>query len=148
MVLRFSDYIKDMFSELKGRLSELFEQVLRIEPHRLLAKKTVELSELARGTAAVLQESEPERQVEFIIQEGVVVEGDAHLLRAVLQNLLGNAWKFTSKHSRARIEFGALEQQSERAYFVRDDGAGFDMAYADKLFGAFQRMNHQHPVHR
>ena len=70
-----------------------------------------------------------------------MVEGDGRLLRVALENLLRNAWKFTGKQPRTRIEFGASEQEHTRAYFVRDDGAGFDMAYADKLFGAFQRLH-------
>lgn len=67
--------------------------------------------------------------------------GDRSLLRVVLENLLGNAWKFTSKHPRARIEFGITEQDGRTVYFVRDDGAGFDMAYANKLFTPFQRLH-------
>ncbi|MGH8059125.1 MAG: sensor histidine kinase, partial [Candidatus Entotheonellia bacterium] len=73
--------------------------------------------------------------------EGVVANGDAHLLRVALENLLANAWKFTSRRPRTRIEFGVTRENSAQAYFVRDDGAGFDMAYASKLFGAFQRLH-------
>jgi len=79
--------------------------------------------------------------VEFAIAPGLLVNADADLLRAVLENLLGNAWKFTSKHAQARIEVGAVQRDGETVYFVRDDGAGFDMAYANKLFGAFQRLH-------
>ena len=79
--------------------------------------------------------------MEFVIDEGLVASGDARLLRVVLENLLGNAWKFTAKHPRARIEFGATRQDGQAAYFIRDDGAGFDMAYADKLFTVFQRLH-------
>src|SRR5207249_3226874 len=67
--------------------------------------------------------------------------GDPRLLRVVLENLLGNAWKYTGKNPRARIEFGADQRDGQRACFVRDDGAGFDMTYAKKLFGAFQRLH-------
>ncbi len=70
-----------------------------------------------------------------------MAEGDGTLLRVALENLLRNAWKFTGKQPRARIEFGVTEREGTRAYFVRDDGAGFDEAYADKLFGAFQRLH-------
>ncbi len=69
------------------------------------------------------------------------MEGDAWLLRIALENLLGNAWKFTAKSSAARIEFGLAQQERAYAYYVRDNGAGFEMAYADKLFGAFQRLH-------
>jgi light-regulated signal transduction histidine kinase (bacteriophytochrome) len=76
-----------------------------------------------------------------VIAEGVGVEGDPRLLRVALENLLGNAWKFTSQQSQARIEFGLTQHDGARVYFVRDNGVGFDMAYASKLFGAFQRLH-------
>jgi light-regulated signal transduction histidine kinase (bacteriophytochrome) len=102
----------------------------------------VDLSAIARSVAADLRALEPQRAVEFVIQDGVIAHGDARLLQAVLENLLGNAWKYTSRHPHARIEFGS-EQRADgaRVYYVRDDGAGFDMAHAGKLFGAFQRLH-------
>jgi PAS domain S-box-containing protein len=103
----------------------------------------VDLSALAHATAGELQKSEPARAVEFAIAPRLRVNADANLVRILLQNLLGNAWKFTHKHAEARIEVGAHEHAGETVYFVRDDGAGFDMAYADKLFGAFQRLHAQ-----
>jgi signal transduction histidine kinase len=103
--------------------------------------ETVELSALAQMIATELQHQEPERQVEFVIEDGLTAKGDSRLLRVVLENLIGNAWKFTAKKPRARIEFGDERLNGRRAYFVRDDGVGFDMAYADKLFGAFQRLH-------
>jgi PAS domain S-box-containing protein len=103
--------------------------------------ETVNLSALARGIAAELRRAQPEREVEFVIADGVLVRGDSGLLRVALVNLLDNAWKFTHKHPRARIEFGVRTRDGEPVYFIRDDGAGFDMAYADKLFGAFQRLH-------
>ncbi len=106
-------------------------------------RETVNLSDIVQEVTAELQATEPKRQVTVIIKEGVKVEGDARLLRVMLENLLGNAWKFTGKHTRTRIEFGYTENEGETICFVRDDGAGFDMAYANKLFGAFQRL---HPV--
>jgi light-regulated signal transduction histidine kinase (bacteriophytochrome) len=81
--------------------------------------------------------------VECVIAQGAVADGDPALLRAVLQNLIGNAWKFTRKRQPARIEFGVAEDSGERTYFVQDNGAGFDMSYVDKLFGAFQRLHGQ-----
>jgi light-regulated signal transduction histidine kinase (bacteriophytochrome) len=75
------------------------------------------------------------------IEPNVAAWGDPRLLRTVLDNLLGNAWKFTSKKDGARIEFGASSMGNERVYFLRDNGAGFDMAYVDKLFGIFQRLH-------
>jgi len=103
--------------------------------------EAVNLTTLAQTIAENLEETQPERQVEFVIHQGLVANGDARLLRALLENLFGNAWKFTSKHPSARIEFGVSQHGDKPAYFVRDDGTGFDMTYADKLFGAFQRLH-------
>jgi light-regulated signal transduction histidine kinase (bacteriophytochrome) len=101
----------------------------------------VDLSRVARAIAQRLHETDPGRDVEVVVADGLVVEGDAHLLAAVLENLLGNAWKFTSQRARARIEVGVTSKDGQLAYFVRDDGVGFDMSHAGKLFGAFQRLH-------
>jgi signal transduction histidine kinase len=119
-----------------------------------MRRRTVDLSALARDIVEELRKSQPEREVEFAIEEGLVAYGDARLLRLALENLLGNAWKFTSKKPHAKIEFGtttsSTSQQEEHgsavyssssSYFVRDNGAGFDARYSDKLFGAFQRLH-------
>ncbi len=92
-------------------------------------RRKVDLSKLAQAVAAELQESVPERQVTFGIAPGVTAVGDARMIRIAFENLLGNAWKFTAKHDHATIEFGVADQDGKAAYFVRDDGAGFDMAY-------------------
>jgi light-regulated signal transduction histidine kinase (bacteriophytochrome) len=105
-----------------------------------LAREQVDLSGLAQNVAAQLQKAHPGRQVEIVIAAGMVVDGDARLLRIALENLLGNAWKFTAKCAEPLVEVG-ITSGSDRAFFVRDDGAGFDMAYASKLFGAFQRLH-------
>ena len=99
----------------------------------------MDLSGLVEGLAEELKQSDPERRVEFVIEKGLVAEGDRQLLRVALENLLSNAWKFTEK--RARIEFGFAKHEGALAYFVRDNGVGFDTAYADKLFGVFQRLH-------
>ncbi|MCX6273012.1 MAG: PAS domain S-box protein [Bacteroidetes bacterium] len=101
----------------------------------------VNLSEMVHDIADNLRDNQPERKVKFIFQEGVKVRGDSRLLRIVLENLIGNAWKFTSKHPTARIEFGVQYQNESPVYFIRDDGAGFEMKYVEKLFGAFQRLH-------
>ncbi len=125
------------------RMAELIDDLLalsrltRSEMHR----ETVNLTALAQAIATGLREAKPIRQVEFTIAEGMVVRADAQLMRAALENLLGNAWKFTARQPRPCIEFGAMAQDGQIVYFVRDNGAGFDMAYADKLFGAFQRLH-------
>jgi light-regulated signal transduction histidine kinase (bacteriophytochrome) len=125
------------------RMSQLIMDLLKLS--RLtrgeLNLAVVDLSALARAVAADLRKSQPQRQVAFRITEGLTAEADPHLLRVALENLLGNAWKFTSKRDEATIEFGAAEVKGTTAYFVRDDGAGFDMTYAAKLFGTFQRLH-------
>jgi PAS domain S-box-containing protein len=103
-----------------------------------------DLSALANAVAADLKQKNPDRLVDWVIAEGLTAEGDAQLLRVVLENLFGNAWKFTANRPRARIEFGALPQSNgARTYFVRDDGAGFDMARAGNLFKPFKRLHDQ-----
>jgi len=101
----------------------------------------VDLSDLARDIAAELQRATPERLVEFAIAPHLKAQGDPRLLRVVLDNLLRNSWKYTAKQARPRIEFGSVEENGGRAFMVRDNGAGFDMKYADKLFGVFQRLH-------
>jgi PAS domain S-box-containing protein len=103
--------------------------------------ENVDMSAVARQTAADLQDSAPERQAEFIIAPDLRVEGDPRLLQVALDNLLNNSWKFTAPRSPARIEFGRTETDGGPAYFVRDNGVGFDMSYAGKMFGAFQRFH-------
>ncbi len=128
-----------------NRMGELIDGLLRLSrlSRQELRVSEVDLSALTEEVAASLREIEPDRAVTFRIEPGVQGPGDRDLLRVVLDNLIGNSWKFTSQRGSATIEFGADEHDGETAYFVRDDGAGFDMAYADKLFGAFQRLHGQ-----
>ena len=136
------DYLQRVRSASQ-RMAELIDDILNLSrvTRSEMRRETVDLSALAQTIATELQQSQPERQVKFIITLGLVVTADVHLLRVALENLLGNAWKFTKKQPRARIEFGYAETNGQSAYFVRDNGIGFDMAYADKLFGAFQRLH-------
>lgn len=106
-----------------------------------LRHESVDLSALARSTVAALERSDPARQVDVVIEDGLRVSGDPRWLGVMLTSLIGNAWKFTSKRALARIELGASTADGVTTYFVRDDGAGFDMGYARKLFVAFQRLH-------
>jgi signal transduction histidine kinase len=113
-----------------------FSRVTRVEMHR----KSVDLSAIAEDVTAELQLAAPECRVMFRIAAGIVVNGDPALLRVVLDNLIGNAWKYAGSREGAVIEFGVTEVDGKRACFVRDNGPGFDMALADKLFLPFQRL--------
>ena len=110
---------------------------------RPLSRERVDLSGLVAGVVGDLRMSDPDRRVEFVTEESVVAWADVGLLRVALENLIGNAWKFTSREPEAHIEFGVREEGGRPVYYVRDNGAGFDQAYADKLFGAFQRLHAQ-----
>jgi len=125
------------------RMSELIDGMIDLaqltrEPIHI---SEVDLSRLAESIARELQATEPGRRAAFDIAPGLKVRGDERLLRVVLQNLLANAWKFTARKESAHIAFGRQQAGNSFAYFVRDNGAGFDMKYADKLFGAFQRLH-------
>lgn len=125
------------------KMATLIDDLLKLSriTRSELKREDVNLSALANEVIEELRKQEPERTVQCAIEPGVIVWGDARLLRVVLDNLIGNAWKFTSKRPDAQIEFGRQMQNGEPVYFVRDNGAGFDMAYAEKLFGAFQRLH-------
>jgi PAS domain S-box-containing protein len=129
--------------QVSQRMGKLIDDLLSLSRlvRREMQRERVNLSELARGIAAELKERDPERRVHFVITERLMAHGDPHLLGVVLENLLGNAWKFTARKPEATIEFGATRQKGKRVYFVRDDGIGFDMTYAEKIFQAFQRLN-------
>ncbi len=128
-----------------ARMGQLIDDLLKLSriSRAELSRRSVDLSAAAKELAAALQSLKEgaDRAVTFIIQPGVVAQGDPRLVRVVLENLLNNAWKFTRKTSEARIEFGTLPGDGETAFFVRDNGAGFDMNYVGKLFGAFQRLH-------
>jgi PAS domain S-box-containing protein len=106
-----------------------------------MSRQQTDLSAMARVITGELLNEQPERQARFDIQEEIMVSGDPNLLNMLLQNLLENAWKFTSKKAETRISFGITEYQGRQVYYVRDNGAGFDMAYVDKLFEPFQRLH-------
>ena len=136
---KYLQQVRESAQEMARLIDDLLmlSRVTRSE----LRRAQVDLTAIARSVLVRLQRNEPERTVELIISDGLIADADARLLGVLLENLLGNAWKFTSKRPVARIEVGARQEDGRPVYFVRDDGAGFDMAYAEKLFGVFQRLH-------
>ena len=125
------------------RMAQLIEDLLNLAriSRATLSWQDLDITVLARHVLADLEQSEPERMVDTLVWEGMHARADPRLMRVVLANLLGNAWKFTGKSPAAHIEFGVLRDGDKATYFVRDDGAGFDMEHADKLFDPFQRLH-------
>jgi light-regulated signal transduction histidine kinase (bacteriophytochrome) len=123
-------------------METLIEDLLKLSrvSRSELQRQPVNLSDMAKSIAADLRKSDPQREVEFIIERGLQARGDERLLRVALDNLLRNAWKFTGKQPRAEIEVG-ISNGPPPAFFVRDNGAGFDMTYSNRLFGVFQRLH-------
>jgi PAS domain S-box-containing protein len=136
------DYLRRI-RDAGERMGDLIDDLLFLSSvsRREMRREKVDLSALARDVAEDLRRKEPERRARFAIAEGLSVEGDVGLLRVVMENLLGNAWKFTSKEPEALIEFGVLEPDGEPVYYVRDNGVGFDEGYVEKIFGPFQRLH-------
>jgi len=133
----------DRISAAARRMGILIDEILDLSRiTRLpLQMQDVDLAALARGIAEDLQKADPARHVEWTIPTTLPVQGDMTLLNVALTNLLSNAWKFTGKRADAKIELGTMLKDGNIVYFVRDNGAGFDMAYVNKLFQAFQRLH-------
>jgi len=125
------------------RMAQLIDDLLGLArvSRRELVRKRADLSEIACQVGAELSRRQPTRQVRVDVQPALTAQADPHLLTIVLENLMGNAWKFTGKTADAHVEVGRRADGPDPAFYVRDNGAGFDMAYADKLFGAFQRLH-------
>jgi light-regulated signal transduction histidine kinase (bacteriophytochrome) len=141
---RGRDYL-DRVSAAARRMARLIDDLLEISrvTRKNMRRQRVNLTTLAREIEGQLRADRPERDVTFVIPEGLEVVGDPMLLRLALENLFNNAFKFTANRPRALIEFGAQEQNGKTTYFISDDGVGFDMAYADKLFVPFQRLHNR-----
>jgi PAS domain S-box-containing protein len=131
-VRRNVQWMADMIDGLLG-LSRLVRSPLDLTD--------VDLSAVAEETTATLRAAAPDRRFELVVEEGICAHADTQLVRMLIGNLVENAWKFTAPHERARIEFGVMEGEDRRVFFVRDDGVGFDTRYADKLFAPFQRLH-------
>lgn len=126
-----------------ARMAQLIDDLLTLARTTRcpMAYENVDLSLLAAEVIAEIQKADPRRDGKFVVEPNLNIAGDRRLLKVMLENLLGNAWKFTSKQSEARVEFGTVKHAKQNTFFIRDNGAGFDMRYADKLFGAFQRLH-------
>jgi signal transduction histidine kinase len=125
------------------RMKQLIDDLLELSRinRSELRRENVNLSAMAESVLSDLRAREPGRTVQAEVMPGLVTHGDSRLLRVAFENLLGNAWKFTSKKQDARIEVGMMEQGEDPVIFIRDNGVGFDMNYAQRLFGAFQRLH-------
>jgi PAS domain S-box-containing protein len=136
------DYLRRIHTSTQ-RMSQLIDDLLKLSrvTHTEMWLKPVDLCLLVREALSELQTAQPGRQVEIITPHSLVVQGDTNLLRIAINNLVGNAWKFTGKRPDARIELGCLSEEEKPVFYIKDNGVGFDMAYAKKLFGAFQRLH-------
>jgi PAS domain S-box-containing protein len=136
------DYLRRI-SNSSRQMTELIDDLLKLSKvsQMEINHETVEISALVNVCLKELRAREPQRNIEIVVTPNLIVEGDTALLRIVLENLIDNAWKYTRQAGKARIEFGITETNCQRAYYIRDNGVGFDMKYAAKLFIAFQRLH-------
>jgi PAS domain S-box-containing protein len=125
------------------RMAALIDDLLKLSrvTRTEMKREDIDLTSMSRELLSEFKKSQPNRESVLIVQDGMTVKGDERLLRIMLQNLFDNAWKFTRKKKTVRIECGILKQKKNPTFFIRDNGTGFDMAYADKLFGPFQRLH-------
>jgi two-component system NtrC family sensor kinase len=135
---QYLTYVRESAQQMSQLIDDMLAlaQVTRSE----FVRGRVDLTRIARSVGAEFARVNAARQVEFVVADGLVAEGDTRLMTIALENLLGNAWKYSGQREQARVEVGRSEDE-RRCFFVRDNGAGFDMAYADKLFGMFQRLH-------
>ena len=137
-----ADYLQRV-RDSSQRMGQLIDDLLNLSriTRGVIQREPVDLSLMARKICSELQKNTPERQAEFVIASGIIVNADKHLMNVVLENFLNNALKFTSRHPSAIIEFGTKVVDGKNAYFIKDNGAGFDMRYTGKLFAPFQRLH-------
>jgi signal transduction histidine kinase len=145
---KLGDEAKDALARIRAasqRMGRLIDELLGLSrvTRAELSVTPVNLSEIAHEIADSLDQQQPERAVQWVIDEGMTVRADKALIQIAMQNLLENAWKFTGKTARPVIRVGSRERDGTKHCFVADNGVGFDMAYADRLFGAFQRLHHE-----
>jgi PAS domain S-box-containing protein len=136
-------HLLDRIRAATQRMARLIDDLLNLGrvTGTEMRHESIDLTAMAKAILAELQSADPQRHVECVVADNVKGRGDTRLMRVVLENLLGNAWKFTMNMPQSRIEVGVAHQDGVPVYFVRDDGPGFDMAYVGKLFGTFQRLH-------
>ncbi len=136
-------YMLRRIASAGGRMTEMLDSMLQLSRlgRAALDRAEIDLGDVVRAVESDLRTSDPERSVELVVGEDLGLYADAHLMLAVVQNLVGNAWKFTRDEERARIEVGVTEADGQRVFYVKDNGAGFDMQYAGKLWQAFHRLH-------
>ena len=145
---KLDDEAKDYLQRIRNasqRMGRLIDELLGLSrvTRAELSLRAVNLSAIAREIAESLQQQQPQRKVRWQIEDGITVQADSALMHIAMQNLLENAWKFTGKTQDPEIRVGTIERNGKKDCFVADNGVGFDMAYADRLFGAFQRLHHE-----
>jgi light-regulated signal transduction histidine kinase (bacteriophytochrome) len=136
------DYIGRVCASV-GRMSQLIDDLLRLSriSRQEIKLTNTDLSALAGAVMADVRAADPNRAVELVVQPGLAAQTDPGLIRIALENLLGNAWKFTGKRERAKIEFGATAPDGQAVFFIRDNGAGFKVEYVNRMFTPFQRLH-------
>lgn len=144
---RLDEPAREWVKRIRGsskRMGELIDDLLRLSRigRTDLRREPVDLGAMARSVIATMEKNTPGRQVEVVIPMDLSADGDPRLLRLMLENLFGNSWKFTSRNPNARIEIGSRNEGGETIYYVRDNGVGFDMGFAGKLFTPFNRLHH------
>ena len=137
------DYL-ERIRDAAQQMGELIDSLLTLARlnHREINRAEVDLSKMAHQIAARLSANQPERMAEFVITDGITTNADPVLIGSVMEHLMSNAWKFSARSDKTRIEFGKTQHDDRPTYYVRDNGVGFDMQYAKKLFGTFQRLHH------
>jgi light-regulated signal transduction histidine kinase (bacteriophytochrome) len=143
---RFDDQAKDYFNRIMNasrKMGTLIDDLLHLARLTRIEMRieTANMSEMAEAIVRELKESAPQRQAEINIRENMVVAADRNLMQIALQNLLGNAWKYSKNQELTKIEFAFYNENGRTIYYIKDNGVGFDMKYADKIFGAFQRLH-------
>ena len=136
------DYLRRIRNNSQ-RMGELIDDMLKLSAvsRKDINREMVNLSTIATDIFEMYKEQQPERETEILIERNIAAEGDKQLLQIVLENLIGNAWKYSHKNPKAQIQFGITHHSDRNVYFVKDNGAGFNMDYANKLFGVFQRLH-------